>query len=180
MTSTIEFAAAECGIRQLHARYCDAVWRLDFDAFADCFAEDCEWRIDGVVMRGRAEIVAYNRRLFAKFRRLMITLRTPILDLHTDGTASGRTYFSGQNQLSDGSAFAPLGVYYERFVNQGDRWRLSWRLFQSLYAGGADLSGTFHDAPDYGPPPAMPPRDAETVSVSAQLGQPEAFIRRGG
>lgn len=169
MISVIEFAEAECGIRQLHARYCDAVWRLDFDAFADCFAEDCEWHIDGVVMRGREEIVAYNRMLFAKFRRLMITLRTPVLDLHPDGTASGRTYFSGQNLLADGSAFAPLGVYYERFVRHSDRWRLSWRLFQSLYAGPGDLSGTFHDAPDYGPPPGMPPRHAPTVHVSGSL-----------
>lgn len=174
MTSAIEFAMAECGIRQLHARYCDAVWRLDYEAFSDCFAEDCEWRIDGAVLRGRAEILAYNRTLFAKFRRLMISLRTPILELHGDGTASGRTYFSAQNQLADGSAFAPLGVYYERFVDQGGRWRLSWRLFQSLYAGTADLSGAFHDAPDYGPPPGMPPRDAPTISVSKQLGRSSA------
>jgi hypothetical protein len=101
----------------------------------------------------------------------MITLRTPILDLHVDGTASGRTYFSGQNVLADGSAFAPLGVYYERFVRHDGRWRLSWRLFQSLYAGPGDLSGTFHEAPDYGPPPRMPPRDAQTVHVSGGLGQ---------
>ena len=166
MTTGIEFAVAECGIRQHHARYCDAVWRLDYDAFGDCFTEECEWRIGGVVLRGREEIIAHNRELFAKFRRLLITLRTPILALHADGTASGRTYFSAQNIMADGSGFAPLGVYYERFENGGDRWRSSWRLFQTLYTGPADLSGTFHDVPDYGPPPAMPPRDAETNNAS--------------
>jgi ketosteroid isomerase-like protein len=166
MASSIEFAVAECGIRQLHARYCDAVWRFDFAAFADCFTEDCEWRIGGVVQRGREEIVAHNRTLFANFRHLLITLRTPILELHSDGTASGRTYFTAQSLLADGNRYAPMGIYYERFVNGGDRWRASWRLFQTLYYGPADLSGTFHDMPDYGAPPGMPPRDAGTNDAS--------------
>ena len=37
-----EFVIAESGIRQLHARYIDAVWRKDADAFANCFAEHGE------------------------------------------------------------------------------------------------------------------------------------------
>ena len=167
MTSATEFALVECAIRQLHARYMDAVWRLDYEAFGDCFTEDCEWRIGGVVLRGRQEIVAHNRELFSsKFRRLFITLRTPILELHPDGSASGRTYFSAQNLMADGSGFAPLGRYFERFRKEDGRWRASWRLFQTLYTGPADLSGTFHEVPDFGPPPAMPPLDAETANVS--------------
>ena len=161
-----DFVIAECAIRQLHARYCDAVWRLDFEAFGDCFAEDCEWRIGGVILRGREQIVEYNRKLFStKFRRLLITLRTPILEVN--GTrASGRTYFSAQNILADGTPFAPFGVYYERFVDQGDRWRFAWRLFQTLYTGPADLTGSLHDQPEFGAPPAMPPLDIETRNVS--------------
>jgi ketosteroid isomerase-like protein len=167
MTDKIEFAIAECGIRQHHARYMDAVWRMDFDAFGDCFTEHCEWRIGGVILRGREEIVEHNRELFTtKFKRLLITLRTPILELHADGTASGRTYFTAQNQMADGSGFAPMGLYYERFANGGDRWRSSWRLFQTLYTGPSDLSGSFHEVPDYGAPPSMPPLDALTSNVS--------------
>lgn len=159
-----DFAAAECAIRQLQGRYTDAVWRLDFEAFADCFAEDCEWLIDGVTMKGRDEIVEYNRTLMTtRFRRLLITLRTPILDVQ-EGKASGRTYFSAQNVLANGTAFAPLGVYYEHFVDEGERWRFKWRLFETLYSGPPDLSGQWHDQPDYGPPPNMPPRDAQTLS----------------
>jgi hypothetical protein len=161
-----DFVVAECGIRQLHARYTDSVWRLDYDAFGDCFAEDCEWRIGGVILRGREEVVEHNRTLFStKFRRLFITLRTPVLEVN--GTkASGRTYFSAQNILADGSPFAPFGVYYEHFVDQGDRWRFSWRLFQTLYSGPADLTGTLHDQPEFGAPPAMPPLDAATLNVT--------------
>ena len=170
MAIDLEFLLAECGVRQLHARYCDAVWRQDFGAFGNCFALDCEWRIDGVILRGREAIVEHNRRLFAKhFKRLYLTLRTPILEVGRGaerGNASGRTYFSGQNVMADGSGFAPLGVYHERFVDEGDQWRLKWRLFQSLYSGGADMAGKLHDQQDYGAPPAMPPSDAETLSAT--------------
>ena len=173
MTIDLDFLLAECGIRQLHARYCDAVWRFDYAAFGDCFAEDCEWRIDGVVLRGREEIVAKNRALFeANFQRLFITLRTPILEVGRGadkGTATGRTYFSAQNVLSDGRGFAPFGVYYERFVDEGDSWRLKWRRFDGLYSGPADLSGPLHEQHDYGAPPGMPPGDDETYSISALI-----------
>jgi uncharacterized protein (TIGR02246 family) len=163
---TIEFALAECAIRQLHSHYADAVWRLDFDAFGDCFAEDCEWRIGGIILHGRDEIVEYNCRLFTtKFRRLLITLRTPVLEVQGD-KASGRTYFSAQNIMADGSAFAPFGVYYEHFVKEDDRWRFKWRLFQTLYSGPPDLSGSLHEQLEFGAPPNMPPLDVETLNVT--------------
>lgn len=162
----INFLLAECGIRQLQARYADSVWRQDFDTFGDCFTEDCDWRIGGVILHGRANIVDYMKELFdLKFRKLFITLRTPLLDVQ-GAKASGRTYFSAKNIMADGSAFAPFGVYYEHFVDEGDQWRFSWRLFQTLYAGPADLSGSFFDQREFGPSPGMPPLDVETLNVS--------------
>ena len=69
-----EFHMAECMIRQLHARYADAVWRKDIDAFADCFTEDCEWRITGCNLKGRAEITDFMSGIFTRFRRILITI----------------------------------------------------------------------------------------------------------
>ena len=57
-----DFLAAESGIRQLHARYLDAVWRKDFDAFGDCFAENAEWRIGGKILRGRDHVYFQRKR----------------------------------------------------------------------------------------------------------------------
>ena len=154
-----EFLRAESGIRQLHARYIDAVWRRDYEAFGNCFAADCEWRISATVIRGRAEAVAFIRRMLDDFRCIFITLGTPILEVG-DGVASGRTYFIAHNLLRDTKPFAPIGMYYERFVDEGDQWRLKWRLFQTHYSGPPDLSGQFIANPDYGAPPGMPPLDA--------------------
>lgn len=156
-----EFVVADAAIRQLHARYTDAVWRKDVVAFGDCFTDDAQWRLSGLVLRGRTDIAEFMTGIFLKYRYILLNLRTPILEVG-DGTATGRTYVSEQNVLADGRPFGPMGVYYEHFVDQGERWRFSWRLFHTSYLGPPDLSGTFFAIPDFGPPPAMPPLDAPT------------------
>ena len=153
-------AVAEFGIRQLQARYIDAVWRRDYESFGDCFALDAEWRIAGRVVKGRDGAIAFIKQMMADFRSIFIVLGTPILSVG-DGVASGRTYFTARNTFKDGSPFGPIGVYYERFVLEEETWRFKWRLFQTHYAGPPDLSGTYNANADYGPPPGMPPRDAQ-------------------
>jgi len=159
------FVVAEYGIRQLHAAYVDAVWRQDVEAFGDCFAEDAEWRVGGTIMRGREQVMLAMRGVFPKFRRLLMNFRTPIIELG-DGFVLGRTYVNEQSVMADGTPFGPVGIYFERFVDHGDRWRFQWRLFQTNYAGPPDMSGSFFDVADYGAPPAMPPLDEETYARS--------------
>lgn len=156
-----DFTAVEAAIRQLHVRYADAVWRKDLDAFGDCFAEDAEWRIGGRILRGREEIVENLRRLLPNFERILMTFRTPILDIGEDGVSS-RTYVTENNIFADGRPGCTIGIYYERFVKHPDRWRFNWRLFQTHYLGPADITGPLFDNPDFGPPPQMPPLDAPT------------------
>ena len=160
-----EFIAAETAIRQLHARYGDAVWRKDCAAFGDCYTEDAQWRIAGMVLRGRAQIVEAFERLMGNCHRVLMTFRTPILEVG-NGTATGRTYVSEQNAFKSGRPGTTIGIYYERFVDQGDRWRCSWRLYQLHYIGPPDLSGSFFEHADYGPPPGMPALDAPTYNYS--------------
>lgn len=168
-----DFVVAECMIRQLHAHYVDAVFRKDIDAFGDCFAEDCEWRIAGKVMRGRGEIVSFMSQVFPLFNRILLTMRTPAMSLDGPGKASARTYFTENSQMADGTPLAAVGSYYERFVDEGDRWRFSWRVFRTEYAGSPDFSGPFYDNPDYGAPPAMPPLDTVPIDHSGNLGDIE-------
>ncbi len=156
-----ELVEAEAAIRQLHARYADAVWRKDLEAFGDCFIEDAEWRIGGRIQRGREEIVENLRRLLPNFERVLMTFRTPIVHLGDEGI-SARTYVTENNVFSDGRPGCTIGIYYERFALQGDRLRFAWRLFQTYYLGPADISGPLFENPDFGPPPQMPPPDAPT------------------
>jgi uncharacterized protein (TIGR02246 family) len=149
---------AEAGVRELHARYADATWRKDYAAFADCFTPDAEWRIAGVALRGRDEITRNIERMMGHFDRVLITFQTPVLEVAGDA-ACGRTY-AVEHYAGAEFRGSSIGLYYERFVRQGERWRFVWRLFDLVYMGPADLSGRFFAGGDYGAPPGMPPRDA--------------------
>jgi uncharacterized protein (TIGR02246 family) len=160
-----EFIVAESAVRQLHARYADAVWRKDVTAFGDCFTQDAEWRIVGMVLRGRDQIVSGFERLMSRYQRVLMQFQNPILTVG-DKSAVGRTYVVEHRAAPNERPGMTIGTYFERFVDQGDRWRFAWRLYQLHYIGPPDLSGTFFDQPDYGPPPNMPPLDAPTYNLS--------------
>src|SRR5215211_6699081 len=116
-----DFVAADCGIRQLHARFADAVWRKDADAYADLFAEDGEWKIAGLHVRGRDEIRTMFARLLSACERVRMIVGTPILDVG-QGTAVGRVDATEIAKMGDGTAALTIGIYYDRYVEQGGRW----------------------------------------------------------
>lgn len=162
-----ELLVAEAQLRQLYARYTDAVWRKDVDAFGDCFTQDAEWRIAGNILRGRAAIMGMIKQVFPRYERILLNFRDPIIQVD-NRTANVRALVSEQSVL-EGRPFGPIGMYFDRCVDQGDRWRFAWRLFQTHYAGPPDMSGRFFQNPDYGPPPAMPPLDEPSIDHTGNL-----------
>lgn len=160
---------AEFGIRQLHARYCDAVWRKDLDLFGDCLTEDCDWRISGRVLHGRQAVREFMAYVFPLFQRVLLTLRTPIV--HAEGNfVCARTYFTGQSIKANGDALLAIGTYFDRCVEEDGRWRFAWRLFQSEYEGASDMSGRINENPEWGAPPIMPPLDSVPIDHSNVIG----------
>jgi hypothetical protein len=158
-----EFVIADSGIRQLHARYIDAVWRQDVDAFANCFAEYGEWKIAGLHMRGRAEIAGTIARLLGACERVLMTLGLPVLEVGR-GTATGRIQCLEFAKLRDGSSAMTIGIYYDRYVEEGGHWRFQWRHWALHYRGPTDLSAQFIEGPDYGRFPNMPGPDEPTLT----------------
>jgi uncharacterized protein (TIGR02246 family) len=146
---------AESGIRQLHARCADAVWRKDSAAFAECFVEDGEWIIAGVHARGRGQLATEFDKFLGLNERVLMHFGTPILHVG-DGAAIGRTYAWEDIGTTNGRGMKTIGTYHERFVLTGGGWLFAWRRFDLHYFGPPDLSGPFFDIPEYGPPPAMP------------------------
>ena len=154
-------------VRDLHARYTDAVWRKDFPAFGACFTRDAEWRIGGLELRGRDRITAAFEQIMANFRKVLITFQTPIVNAAGD-RPSARTYVGEQVSRSDGNTNISIGRYYEYFAWEDGRWRFQWRLFQLHYSGPPDLSGRHYEWDDYGAPPGMPPLDAPSGAFAAE------------
>jgi hypothetical protein len=162
-----ELLLAAEGIRQLHSRYIDAVWRKDYAAFGECWTEDAEWRIAGNVFHGRAEIEDFLHRSMQNFHRVIMTFRNPIIDKVENGEAQCRTYCSEQNGFKNGRPGQTVGIYYERLVGGTDgRWRRKYAMFQLHYMGPPDMTGDYFEQPDYGAPPAFPPADAVAINYS--------------
>ena len=161
-----DFLVAESAIRQLYGRYADALWRKDTRAFVDCFTEDAEWKIAGMTLHGHAEIGSQFERFVSASERVMMFIGIPVLEVG-NGTATGRTQVTEYIKRNDGRALRTLGVYYERFVDQKDRWRFQWHHFNLYYYGPPDFSEPYYDCMEYGPPPGMPgPEDPTTVRKS--------------
>jgi len=158
-----ELWVADSGIRQLHARFVDAVWRKDSEAFGNCFAEDGEWKIAGLHMRGRADVGSGFGRLLGVCERVRLIVGDPILEVG-DGVASGRMQVTELAKMMDGSSAITLGVYYDRYVEAGDRWLFKWRHWGFHYRGPFDLSVPFSDYPEFGPPPNLPGPDEPTFT----------------
>jgi ketosteroid isomerase-like protein len=152
-----EFVEAESAVRQLHARYIDAVWRKDAEAYGDCWGESAEWKIIGSELRGRAAIVAFFVNIMQNFDRVIQFYHPPILEIAAGGTTgTGRTYVTEHNCLKNGKRAFTIGQYHEKYRNEGKRWRFTWRHFDLFYMGPPDLSAPFFEIPDYGAPPRLP------------------------
>jgi hypothetical protein len=152
------------------------VWRQDADAFANCFTEDGEWRISGMVLKGHPQIAGTIARILNNFTRVLITFRTPLLEVG-DGVATGRTYIDERCAWKNGNTNISIGRYYEHFAEKDGQWLFQWRLFELHYRGPPDMTGTFFNHPDPGPPPAMPSlntttEDMATVRWNLQAGTP--------
>jgi hypothetical protein len=160
MISPIE---AEYGIRQLHARFIDAVWRKDAEAFGDCFSQAGEWKIAGMHIKGRADIAAKFALLLGACAKVQIIAATPLLDFGHGGI-SGRVSVTELAKMADGSSAMTLGIYYDRYVEEAGLWRFSWRHWGLHYRGPIDLSAALVECPDYGPSPAMPDADEPTYT----------------
>ncbi len=163
-----DFIAADCGIRQLHARFADAVWRKDAEAFAECFSQDAEWKIATMHIKGKNEIGAFFDRIMGICARVRLIVGTPILEVG-DGVASSRVSVTELAKMTDGSSAMTLGVYYDRYVEEGGRWCFSWRHFGLHYRGPIDFSAELVDSPEYGAHPGMPGADEPTVTRRAPV-----------
>lgn len=161
-----DLAAVHAGVKQLHARYTDAVWRKDAAAFADCFAEDGEWRISGMTLRGRERIAGTIDRIFVQLHRVLFSYGDPVLD-EVDGQWCARVMVNERVAWADGRTNISIGRYYERLVEEAGVWRFGWRLFELHYRGPPDLTGEWYEHPDHGPPPGMPPLEALALDTSS-------------
>ncbi len=138
--------ADELALRELVARYADAVCRRDTAAWRATWAADGEWQIMGQTVQGRDEIVALWERFMAGIPQVIQIPHEGLIEI--DGArASLRWYVTEQGKLADGSALVMTGVYLDECVKEDEVWLFAKRVFHSLYSGPPDLSADFQPLP---------------------------------
>ena len=138
--------AAELAIRELVARYSEAVSRGDAKAFAATWAEDGEWLLLGQRAVGPEATTAQWQRLVRGFEFVVQLCHGGIIEVE-GATASGRWQISEYGRGKDGSSFFSLGFYADRYACSDDCWRFQSRHFEAVYAGPIDLSGAATSLP---------------------------------
>jgi ketosteroid isomerase-like protein len=128
----------ELAIRNLLARYGDAVCRRDASAWIATWAPDCTWDLGrGRVTRGREATLALWRESIAKYPWVAQLPASGVVEL-IDGQVRGTWYVLELNRLPDGSGVMHLGHYRDSYVRTEDGWRFGTRRFHLVYRGGMD------------------------------------------
>lgn len=159
----IEFLLAEAAIRQLYARYADAVWRKDRAALVSCFTDDATWKIAGRTLVGHQAIGEFFEASVGASQKVMFWWGNPVLEIAGD-EATGRLQVTELIKRAD-VELRSLAIYYERYRRIEDRWLLSFHHFNMHYLGPPDLSDDYYDCREYGPPPGFPAPDDPTTTV---------------
>ena len=145
----------ELALRDLVARYADAVSRQDSAAVADTFAVDGVWSVGGYgEPRGHAEIAAFLDGLLDNWEVIVHALLSG--RVHLDPTnherATGRWYISEFGRRSDGTEVFFAGVYHDEYARVGGLWRFARRRYDSMFRRVGDTLTTSpfpEDAPAF-------------------------------
>ena len=142
----LQAVADELAIRNLVARYSDAVGRRDEEAWSDTWTDDGTWQVGPMRASGRVEVVKTWSRLMDLFQFVTQVPQYGLLELAGDA-ASGRWHVVELGWPKQGAPSYTLGCYEDSYRRTDAGWRFSERRFQIVYTGAPDLSGTLIGTP---------------------------------
>jgi ketosteroid isomerase-like protein len=132
----------ELALRNLMARYVDAVNRYDADAWAATWAEDGVWNLLGSPVSGRDNILALWQQMMGSFEFALMMPNSCLFDV-TGDTGSGHWYLHEYTRDKDGNASTILSRYVDTYVKLDGQWLFKTRDYGFIYNGPGDFSGSF-------------------------------------
>ncbi len=132
----------ELALRNLMARYVDAVNRYDGDAWVKTWAQDSSWNLLGNPVEGRDNIYALWQQMMASFEFVLMLPSSCLFDI--DGyTASGHWYLHEYSRDTEGKGSIILSRYVDTYVKEDGKWLYKTRDYGFIYNGPPDMSGAF-------------------------------------
>jgi ketosteroid isomerase-like protein len=123
-------------IRDLVERYGHAITRRDWDAVAECYAEDAtfyELPPVEVRMAGRDEIVSRTREILEKTKCMVMMMHGSVIDLKDGKVKVGTLLHEFGRTLDDSADIILYGFYDDEVVKQDGRWRFQNRVFGPIH-----------------------------------------------
>lgn len=138
----------ELAIRDVTARFTDAVNRNDPAALGALFTEDGEWVVPGMeTTHGPEAAAARIGQLRTTFVHLLQLLYSGHVDLAADGQSAAATWYLAESASDGENAFAFTGVYRDELRRTDAGWRFVRRTFSFLYRGRTELPGKWYPHP---------------------------------
>jgi hypothetical protein len=139
--------ADELKIRNLVARYSDAVLRSDVREWLGTWAQEGEWQLLGGVSRGHEALRDRLEELTENIEYVMQLTGGGIV--HLDGDlARGRWTVTEYARTKAGAALFSMGSYRDDYCQEEGVWRFARRRFSLFYMGPPDLSGRLMPVPE--------------------------------
>jgi hypothetical protein len=134
-------AEDELAVRDLVARFTDAVNRRAHHELEALFVEDGEWVVPGIAeTRGGPAAAALLGRLLDGFPFLIQLVGSGRVRIDGD-RGRARWYLTEYARDGEGSAWFFAGTYHDVLARSAEGWRFVSRRFDFLYRGRVDLPG---------------------------------------
>jgi hypothetical protein len=134
----VSAAEDELAVRNLVARYCDAVCRRDAAAWAATWAVDATWDLGGGrVTHGRDAAVRLWTTAIARYPWVAQLAPTGTVDISGD-TGRGSWWVLELNHLDNGAGALHLGHYDDTYRRTDEGWAFASRRFAMVYRGPLD------------------------------------------
>ena len=146
MSNTTASVTDELAIRNLIARYADAVNCSDAEAWGNTWAEDGFWSLLGFELTGREGIVGFWQQAMSGFEFAIMMNNQSSVEIDGD-TATGRTYLSEYTRDKEGNKGMALGIYKDQYIKVDGEWLFKSRIHHMMYQGPEDLSGNYAPVP---------------------------------
>ena len=139
----------ELALRDLMARYVDAVNRSEAAAWGATWAEDGVWSLLGTSVSGRDNILELWQQMMSGFEFAIVLPSSCLFDIQ-GRSASGHWYLHEYTRDLEGNASTVLSRYQDSYIKRDGQWQYHSREYNIIYHGAPDLSGSYTPLSDGG------------------------------
>lgn len=133
-------SADELAIRNLVARYADAVNRRDQAEWAGTWCEDGVWELLGQHLAGREPVMKFWNAAMASLKFVVQEVHAGFVVVEGD-EGKGRFTMTERAVSQQGDRTLMSALYHDRYRFEAGTWRFAARRLEVLYHGPPDLSG---------------------------------------